>query len=383
MKPIPESIQTHSAPDDAEALFLLAAIVSSSEDAILSKDLDGTITSWNAAAERMYGYSAQEIVGQPVTLLFPPDRQNEFTRIMERICRGERVEPYETIRIRKDGTQLNVSVTISPIKNSSGSIIGASSIARDITERIELEQQREAFVSLVTHELKTPLTVLQGNIQLAQRRLTHMLSQTEQFTADQQRWLEDILAMLIRTQQPLRTQQRLINDLLDISRIREDKLELYLDVFDLMEMVYETVQDYQAVHVDRIITLDQPEQDLIPVYADRDRIQQVLSNYLTNALKFAPAAEPIQVGMALEAGTVRVWVKDQGPGLTPQQQERIWKRFYQIAQTPVQDGWRTGLGLGLYVCQQLIHRQQGEIGVESIPGQGATFWFTLPVHSGS
>jgi PAS domain S-box-containing protein len=366
-----------------EALLYLAAIVSSSDDAILSKDLGGIITSWNAAAERMYGYSAQEILGRPVTLLFPSDRKDEFTCIMERLRQGVRVEHYETIRVRKDGSHLDVSVSISPIKDNGGTIIGASAIARDISERKELERQREAFVGLVTHELKTPLTVLQGNIQLAQRRLTRMLSQTNQFTEEQQRWLEDVLAMLARSQQPLRVQQRLINDLLDISRIRENNVELHLAVFDLTELVYETVQDHQATHIDRLITLDLPEQDLIPVYADRDRIQQVLSNYLSNALKFAPVVEPIQVGITLEGVTVRVWVKDQGPGLTPQQQEHIWQRYYQVSQISVQEGWKVGLGLGLYICQQLIHRQQGEVGVESIPEQGATFWFTLPVYSAS
>jgi PAS domain S-box-containing protein len=364
-----------------EALLHLAAIVSSSDDAIIGKDLDGNITSWNAAAEHIYGYSAQEIIGKPITLLFPPDHLDEFKQIMERIHRRECMEHYETVRMRKDGSHVNVSVTISPIKKSDGTIIGASTIARDISERKELERQREAFVGLVTHELKTPLTILQGNVQLVQRRLTRLLRQAEQLTAEQQQWLEDMLAMLVRTQQPLRVQQRLINDLLDISRIREDKVELHLTTFDLIRLVYETVQDHQAAHPDRLITLDLPEQDSILVNADQDRLQQVLSNYLTNALKFAPATKPIRVGMTLEETRIRVWVQDQGPGLTRQQQEQIWQRLYQVSQTPVQNGWKVGLGLGLYLCQQLIHRQQGEVGIESIPGEGATFWFTLPVHS--
>jgi PAS domain S-box-containing protein len=364
-----------------EARLHLAAIVSSSDDAILSKDLDGMITSWNAAAECMYGYSAQEIVGQSVTLLFPPDCQSELTQIMERIRRGERVDHYETTRVRKDGSLLAVSVTVSPIKDSSGTIIGASAIARDISKRKELEQQREAFVSLVTHELKTPLTALQGNIQLAQRLLTRLLSQAEQLEAEQQRMLEDVLTMLGRSHQPLRVQQRLINDLLDLSHIQEDKVELRLAVCNLVGLVYETVQDHQAAHPSRFITLDLPEQDPILVYADRDRLQQVLSNYLTNALKFSPATEPVQVGMALEGEAVRVWVQDQGPGLSAEQQAHIWKRFYQAPRTPVQSGWKMGLGLGLYICQQLMSRQQGQVGVESTPGEGSRFWFTLPLLS--
>jgi len=293
------------------------------------------------------------------------------------------VDHYETTRVRKDGSLLTVSVTVSPIKNSSGTIIGASAIARDISKRKELEQQREAFVSLVTHELKNPLTALQGNIQVAQRLLIRLLSQAEQFEEEQQRMLEDVLTMLGRSQQPLRVQQRLINDLLDLSHIHEDKVELRLAACNLVGLVYETVQDHQAAHPSRLITLDLPEQDPILVYADRDRLQQVLSNYLTNALKFSPATEPVQVGMCLQAETVRVRVRDHGPGLSAEQQEHIWKRFYQAPRTPVQSGWKVGLGLGLYICQQLIRRQQGEVGVESLPGQGATFWFTLPVQSSS
>ncbi len=362
-----------------EARLHLAAIVESSDDAILSKNLDGMITSWNNAAERMYGYRAQEMVGQSVTRLFPPGRSDEFTQIMERIRQGERVDHYETTRVRKDGDLLSVSVTISPIKESSGTIIGASSIARDISKRKELEQQREAFVSLVTHELKNPLTALQGNVQVAQRLLTRLLSQAEQLEEEQQRLLEDVLTMLGRSQHPLRVQQRLINDLLDLSHIQQDQVELRLTVCNLVGLVYETVQDQQAAHPSRLITLELPEQDPILVYADRDRITQVLSNYLTNALKFAPATEPVRVGMDLQGATVRVWVQDQGPGLTPEQQAHIWKRFARVSQTPVQSGWRVGLGLGLYISQQLIRRQQGEVGVESIAGQGARFWFRLPL----
>lgn len=113
--------------------------------------------------------------------------------------------------------------------------------------------------------------------------------------------------------------------------------------------------------------------------SEEQRLQQVLSNYLTNALKFAPASAPVHVGLAVEGASVRVWVQDHGPGLTQEQQAHIWDQFYQVAQTPVQSGWKVGLGLGLYICQRLMQRQQGEVGVESVPGQGATFWFTLPV----
>jgi signal transduction histidine kinase len=257
-------------------------------------------------------------------------------------------------------------------------IVGASDITRDISARVALERQREAVISLVTHELKTPIASLHANLQLAQRRLMRLLSQDEQRESEQHQVLEQVLTMLGRTQQPLRMQQRLINDLLDLAHLQEGKMEVHLERFDLVGLVVETVQDQQAAHQARLISLDLPESDPILVVADRDRLQQVLSNYLTNALKFSPDTEPVEVGLTLSAEAVRVWVRDRGPGLSAEQQQHIWQQFYQ-APTPVQSGWKPGLGLGLYISQQLIQRQQGQVGVESRPGQGATFWFSLPL----
>ncbi len=242
----------------------------------------------------------------------------------------------------------------------------------------ELATQREAFISLIIHELKTPLTALQGNIQLAQYRLTKLLSQQEQLPPEQLHMLEEVQTLLRRGEQQLRVQHRLINDLLDVSLMQENKLKLRLALCDLVELVRETVQDFQVAYPSRLITLELAEQGPLLVYADCDRLQQVLSNYLTNALKFSPNTEPIHVGLSLEAGNVRVWVQDHGPGLSAEQQQHIWQRFYQARQTPVQKGWKAGLGLGLYICQQLMSRQQGQVGVESTLERGATFWFTLP-----
>lgn len=361
------------------AQLQLAAIVASSEDAILSKDLDGIVTSWNAGAERLYGYRAQEMVGQPVARLFPADRQKELTRIMEQIRQGERVGNYETTRQRKDGSVIPVSVTISPIKEPDGTIVGASAIAHDITPRRQLEQQREAFINLVTHELKTPLTALFGNIQLAQRWLTRLFAHTDQLEEEQQRLLEEVLTMLGRSQQQMRTQKRLIDDLLDLSHVQQGTLEFHLAPCDLLTLVFQTVQDHQAAYPSRLIEVDLPEVEEILVYGDRDRLGQVLSNYLTNALKFAPAEKPVRVGMNLQGDTVRVWVQDEGPGLSPEQQAHIWEQYFQVSQTPVQSGWKVGLGLGLYICRQLVIQQHGDVGVQSSPGQGATFWFSLPL----
>jgi PAS domain S-box-containing protein len=368
-----------------EAELYLAALVASSEDAILSKDLEGTLTSWNASAERLYGYRAEEVTGKSVLLLFPPDRREEFVQIMSQIRLGKRVEPFETVRQRKDGSLVEVSVTVSPIKLQSGKLIGASVIARDLTERKALERQREGdeLLKLVTHDLRNPLTSLQGNLQLAQRQLTSLLNQPNSLKEAQRRTLEEIRSRLARSYQQGQLEQRMIDDLLDLAHLERAQLTLRLTVCNLVELVAETVQDFRDAYPDRLLTLDLPQEEFIPVLVDRDRLGQVLSNYLTNALKFAPDTLPVRVGLAREEDQARVWVQDQGPGLTRDQQTHIWERFYQVYQTPLQPGWKEGLGQGLSICQYLIERQQGQLGVESRPGQGATFWFTLPVHDAS
>jgi PAS domain S-box-containing protein len=344
-------------------------------------DMKGAGKYVNTAWCSFTGLTEQESLGTKWRQAIHPDDFAQASALWK-IALADRAPYQAEFRLRRhDGIYRFVQAYGSLYIDSTGALTRYIGTIIDITEHKELEQQREAFISLVTHELKTPLTALQGNVQLSQRRISRLLSQAEQFTDAQQQMLEDVLTMLDRSQQQLRVQRRLINDLLDVSHIQADQLELHLASFDLVGLVCETVQDYQAGHPSRLITLDLSEQDPIFVYADRDRIMQVLSNYLTNALKFAPASEPVCVSIALETEAVRVLVIDQGPGLSQQQQEQVWKRFHQVAQTPVQNGWKVGLGLGLYICQQLISRQQGAVGVESAPGHGATFWFALPIHT--
>lgn len=372
--------QAHLSREARMDQLRLAAIVDSSEDAILSKDLDGIVTSWNEGAECLYGYSAPEMVGQSVGRIFPPDHLEELAQIMKQVRQGERIGNYDTTRMRKDGSLVPVSVTISPVKESDGTIVGASAIAHDITPRRELEQQRAAFINLVTHELKNPLTALSGNTQLAQRLLTRLFARPDRLDDEQQHIVEDVLSMLGRSLQQMQVQKRMINDLLDLSHVQQGTLELHQKPCNLLTVMYDTVQNYQAAYPSRLIELILPEQDEVLVYADRDRLEQVLSNYLSNALKFASVEQPIRVGMDLREETVRVWVQDEGPGLSPEQQAHIWERYFQVSKTPVQEGWRVGLGLGLYICRQIMLQQQGKVGVESVPGQGATFWFRLPLY---
>lgn len=252
-------------------------------------------------------------------------------------------------------------------------------LSAEIAQRKELERHKEALIRLVTHELKTPLTAVLGNVQLAQSRLTRVFSQPVQESAGQYQGVEEVLSMLGRSQRLLRMQNRLINDLLDVARLQENRLEVSLAPCDLLGLVTETVQDFQAAHPSRLLMLTLPEDEVLPVSADGDRLRQVVGNYLSNALKFSPPTKPVQVALTREAETLRVTVTDQGPGLSPAHYHHLWQRSGQGPRTPVQNGAKQGMGLGLYLCHQLISRQHGQVGVESTPGQGATFWFTLPV----
>jgi PAS domain S-box-containing protein len=362
-----------------------------STDGILLVDpLTFAITDANPAVTTLLGIPREHLLGRELWQIgLLENRQAVWQAV--RVLQKQQTLRYETLPLApKDGKPRFVEV-VSTLYQANGHQVIQWNL-RDITARKqaeealqasqkELETQRETFIGMITHELRTPLTSLKGNIQLAQRRLTHLLGQEEDIPTAQQQTLEAVLSMLSRSQQQLRVQSRLINDLLDVTSIQEDKLALHLAPCDLGGLVYETVQDAQAGYPSRLITLDLPEQDPLLVQGDRDRLQQVLSNYLTNALKFSPEAEPVHVRVVLEAGCVRVLVQDHGPGLTREQQARIWERFYQSPLTPIQSGSMAGLGLGLYICQHLISSQQGQVGLESTPGHGATFWFRLPLLS--
>ncbi|HKW22075.1 MAG TPA: PAS domain S-box protein [Ktedonobacterales bacterium] len=671
---------------------LLAAIVTSTSDAIASKTLDGIITSWNASAERMFGYTAREIIGQSVLLIIPPERRHEEVRILARLRAGERIEHYETVRVTKDGRELDVSLTISPVRNTAGVIIGASKIVQDITARKRTErllaeqrhlleiiasggpmeqclievtsavtrlepsvracvvladaahekildvyaaeiassfagglrhapinelaigmcgaaiysaepvacedigrderwskewrdlcvahgilachfepivgsnglplgslmlcfdapraptawelriaqfgthlasivieraradnalreseekfraladnvphlawmahpdgnifwynrrwydytgmspesqagwgwqsvhdpdalpavterwrhslatgesfemvfplrgadgvfrpfltrivsirdeqgrvvrwfgantditaqreteealraselalqeanQQKDEFLGIASHELRTPLTSITGNVQLAERMLARLSPDTptdrpesgDQLTASA---LARLRLLMERTDRQVARLDRLVGDLLDVSRISAGKLDMRLEPCDLLEIVRETVEGQRAAWPDRTVTLTLPRRGALPLVADADRIGQVVINYVTNALKYSESDRPVAVRVSAAKGQARVEVRDQGPGLTSEQQTRLFERFYRVPGIEQRNGSGIGLGLGLHICKTIIERHGGQVGVESVPGKGSVFWFTAPL----
>jgi len=229
------------------------------------------------------------------------------------------------------------------------------------------------------HELRTPLTAISGNIQLAMRQVKKSMHEDGTYTDDLASKLELIQSLLDRAERQVRLQNRLVGDLLDISRIQANKIALKLGLCNVVAIVREAVQDQSLLAPARSIRLHLPSEATVPVVADADRIGQVITNYLTNALKYSPADRPVEVFLAIEGRMARASVQDEGPGLSPAEQQAIWERFYQVESIKVQNGSGVGLGLGLHICRTIIEQHQGQVGVQSSPGEGSTFWFTLPL----
>ncbi|TZF83105.1 PAS domain S-box protein [Pedobacter sp. BS3] len=520
---------------------VLAAIVNTSDDAIISKTLQGNIISWNRGAEQIFGYTEAEVLGKHISILIPENRLQEEDVIIGRIAQGKKVDHFETIRLTKAGREIPVSLSVSPIMDRSGKIIGASKIARDISvqksaqeaaerhiknlrtinamakmvsEELNLKQllqkvtdattqligaaygvffykavdtagessvlyslsgvpvpavkkldlpvsmeflqdifpdetvvrinditkivpngrnasyydmlsgqlqiasylavpvadrlgtivggllfghpdagvftkehemmvtaiashaaigidnarlyeevkalneKKNEFIGLASHELKTPLTSISGYLQILERQNTDVLGKN----------------FMSKAMQQIRKLTALISDLLDVSKIEAGKLRLSKERFDIRSLLEDTIDLVQYTQNSHKITLDTTVEKTI-LYADAQRIEQVVVNLLTNAIKYAPAATHITVLLERQDQEVKVGVKDAGPGIAPDQLSLIFSRFYRVENS---NATVSGLGIGLYLSHEIIERHQGRIWVESELGKGSTFWFALP-----
>ena len=471
------------------------AIIQSSEDAIIAKTLFGTVTSWNDAAERIFGYTEEEMIGQSIIKLIPTDRQKEESYILQRIRNGERVQTFETKRLTKNGEIIDVSLSISPIKDRNGYIIGASKIVRDITrqkeldkalqqseerlktitsaspaalwmtdrnrknvfisdtwlkwtgksfeeqidrgwlsvlaeedrERVikeffdcfeqqkyfatefrvpaangdlrwymtegrpfydnngnfegyagsvtditdikQLEQRKDDFIKMASHELKTPITSITGYVQLLQNIYEQQDEKTLQVSKEV---IKSSLGTISR--QVLRL-TRLVSELLDLSRIESGRLDLKKTEFNLEELVEEAVQEARYTTTRHaIIFSSEYKGNLI---GDRDRIGQVLANLLNNAIKYSTDSDKIEVWMeAVGENRVTISIKDYGIGIAKKDQSRIFERFYRAEGKSEQT--YPGFGIGLFIANEIVQRHNGTITVKSQKNKGALFVLSLP-----
>ncbi|MCD2422046.1 ATP-binding protein [Niabella pedocola] len=356
---------------DEERQALLAAIVSSSQDAIVSKTLKGIITSWNPAARRLFGYTEEEILGRHISLIIPEDRIHEEDFILEQIGRGLRIEHFETIRRAKSGRLIPISLTISPVFNERREIIGASKIARDISENIAAKKEKERlyeevktlsrkkdeFIALTAHELKTPITSLRGFMEVLQMH------------TDPENLHLGLIERCVRQTNKLTA---LMNDLLDVSRLQIGKLLLRREHFDIVAMVHEVLSGFThaAKH-----QFDFRNQQPVMIDADRIRLEQVLTNLLNNAVKYTPAGGTVTLEVRETPDQVEVSVRDEGVGIDAEHLPRIFDQFYRA----VDPGSHiSGLGIGLYISKEIVVRHGGSIRVESRKGSGSVFIFSIP-----
>ena len=369
-----------SRPPDLTIESFLASIVESSSDAIVSKTLDGIVTSWNLAAERMFGYSADEMIGQPINKLLVPGQPDDMLRILQKLAQGQRIEHYETVRQTKDGRIVNVSLSVSPIRDASGKIIGAAKIARDITERKRTEaqnadllkeirraaSQQEQLLSMLAHELRNPLAPLRNAVHLLQLR-GH-----DPTVVDRVREMMD---------RQITQMGRLVDDLLEVSRITRGTINLNRERTDLARLVRIVTEDQRDLIeiAGVVIDLNLPD---IPVWVqgDRTRLTQILENLLENARKFTQSGGSIRIEVCADPWRREavMIVRDTGIGVDPELLPKLFEPFTQADRSLHRSGG--GLGLGLALVKRLVELHDGTVSARSAgSGQGTEFTVRLPL----
>ena len=352
---------------------LLSAIVDSSHDAIVSKTLEGIITSWNPAAEKVFGYTAAEAIGKSIRLIIPPELQAEEDYVLSQIRRGEKVDHFETIRQAKDGRRLNVSLTVSPVRDAEGLIVGASKIARDITLQKEMEREREAareqlaealaerdeFIAVAAHELRNPLNVLTLLWQLMDQTLDRSSTSAEG-------------GLFEKSGAHLARLSSLVDRLLDVTRIRSGTFDLYRESFDLSTLIRE-VTDRFAIENSAIPISLELEPHIEGTW-DRLRIDQVVTNLVSNASKYGQK-NPIAIRAFRNDDHAMITVRDEGIGISPENLDRIFDRF--VRATPRLKS--EGLGMGLWITKQIVEAHGGTVSVESELGKGSMFTVRIPL----
>jgi len=350
--------------------FHLAAIVSSAEDAIASKDINGIVQTWNKAAERMFGYTAEEMIGHSIRTIIPRDRWHEEDEVLARIRSGRAIDHFETVRQRKDGSLIEISLSVSPIKTSTGAVIGASKIARDVSiqrrlarEAEEANRVKDEFLAMLSHELRTPLNAVLG--------YTRMLRDGHLAPDRRERAMETI-------ERNANLLGQLVADVLDVSSIVTGKVRLKMTSCDLKTLVQAATDvvrpSADAKGID--LRVDAPETS-VHATCDGERMQQVFWNLLSNAVKFTPSGH-ISIALRNSGGRAKVTVTDTGVGIPAKSLPFIFQRFWQ-AETAAHRA-TGGLGLGLALARHFVELHGGTIQAASEgEGKGATFVVTLPL----
>ncbi|HEX2349916.1 MAG TPA: PAS domain-containing sensor histidine kinase [Ktedonobacterales bacterium] len=408
----------------------LETIYRSITDGVFIYDGAGRVIRMNQAARQLLhlapddsGYltlSARDRIARAQMCHSDGSPMPESDWIITRLLSGETITPQQSVDVqvtRADGSHALISFTGAPLRDDRDAIVGAVSVGRDVTERRlredelrrtnlqltaataalarqannleQMNRRMDQFVGMANHEMKSPLTALSANLQLATRRLQRLThgtgaheaeAETQADSARLTHEAEAVLGMLARAQSAVRRMTRLVNELLDVSRIQAGKLETHPEPCDLLALTQAVLAERRHAQPARVIALE-TRCEHTSVIADPDRISEVIDNYLSNATKYSPADTPVTVTLTADQDgmTARLSVRDEGQGILPEAQARIWNVFERLESQSAQSADGVNLGLGLHICKTIIALHSGEVGVESAPGAGSTFWFTLPL----
>jgi PAS domain S-box-containing protein len=373
-------------PDATENVYfheraLLAAIVDSSDDAIISKTLEGKILSWNRGATRIFGYEPHEAIGKPITLIIPSELHPQEQQILDKLRRGERIDHFDTVRVTKEGRRIAISLTVSPVRSADGTVIAASKVARDVSERKIAEQKlraseealrladrrKDEFLALLAHELRNPLAPI---------RYALAANKKPGRTPEQCRQAEEII------ERQVMHMSRLLDDMLDISRITRGVLELKKTRAELTSIIGAAIETARPVLEEKhhTLALDLPSEP-VQLEADVMRLAQVFSNLLINAAKYTDPGGRIQLRARPQANEVLVSVSDNGMGIPAEMLPRVFNMFFQSnAALARAEG---GLGVGLSLVRGLVRLHGGSVEARSDgPGGGSEFVIRLPLSAG-
>ncbi len=357
---------------EEESLRQIKLIVENSHDAIIGETLTGIVTSWNGGAVKLFGYSAEETVGKSVDFLLPTEMKGEVLTLLKRVEAGEVIADYDSVRLRKDGSKIDVALSISPIKAEDGRVIGASIVERDITVRKkgegrikELNEVRSKFISIISHQLRTPLTALNWSL--------------EAVLDGDFGTLEDVTRKFLQTthKSSIDITNR-INDLLTAMDIEEGRL-----AFEKEEVAFDSITAAVVNDAEKKCALKNiacayipPEKD-IPVFeGDGEKIRTAITKLVENAVIYTKENGTITITLAMQGTTIRFEVKDNGIGVPAPEQHRIFTRFFRASNASIMQP--DAFGLGLFITKSFIEQHHGTIGFESKEGEGSTFWFEIP-----
>jgi PAS domain S-box-containing protein len=353
----------------------LTAVVDSSHDAIFSTSLGAVIATWNPGAERIYGYPAEEVIGQHVSILAPPDRQDEIEEILPQVHAGKSIENFETVRVKKDGQLIHVSLTIAPIRDSTGKPIGISAVARDFTERKRAEEELERarkeadrvkaeFFALVSHDLRTPLTSIKGYSELLRN------ADADAPQEQQDRFLEVIVRSTARL-------ERLVDDLLFVAQIESGSFTVEKGAVDLNKLLADCVEAAKPNAHEKDIELTLDAEPVTDCSGDNHRLAQLVDNLISNAVKYTPEGGYVKTRLHRSDHRAMIEIQDSGIGIPATEHGLVFDRFFRASTAT--NGDFAGVGLGLTIVRAITEAHGGTVAVESEEGAGTTFRVELPL----